>query len=167
MPGLVNSHGHAAMSLLRGYADDQPLMPWLEQHIWPAEGGSRQRRDLCATGQAGYRRDDPLRHHDFQRHVFFPDACAETAQRLGMRCQIVFPCWIFATVWRAAPTNHISRGLALRDDVKHSALVTVGSAPCQLHGVRTQPGAGGDPRRRAGRRCRFTCTRPGRGVAGG
>ena len=38
IPGLVNSHGHAAMSLLRGYADDLPLMPWLEQHIWPAEG---------------------------------------------------------------------------------------------------------------------------------
>ena len=38
MPGLVNAHGHAAMSLLRGYADDQALMPWLEQHIWPAEG---------------------------------------------------------------------------------------------------------------------------------
>ena len=37
LPGLVNCHGHAGMSLLRGYADDQPLMPWLEQHIWPAE----------------------------------------------------------------------------------------------------------------------------------
>ena len=36
LPGLVNCHGHAAMSLFRGYADDQPLMPWLEQHIWPA-----------------------------------------------------------------------------------------------------------------------------------
>ena len=37
MPGLVNAHGHAAMSLLRGYADDQALEPWLEEHIWPAE----------------------------------------------------------------------------------------------------------------------------------
>ena len=33
MPGLVNSHGHAAMSLLRGYADDLPLRSWLENHI--------------------------------------------------------------------------------------------------------------------------------------
>ena len=38
LPGLINCHGHAAMSLLRGYADDLPLMPWLEEHIWPAEG---------------------------------------------------------------------------------------------------------------------------------
>jgi 5-methylthioadenosine/S-adenosylhomocysteine deaminase len=37
VPGLVNAHTHAAMTLFRGYADDLPLMTWLEQHIWPAE----------------------------------------------------------------------------------------------------------------------------------
>lgn len=37
MPGLVNGHGNAAMSLLRGFADDLPLEPWLEEHILPAE----------------------------------------------------------------------------------------------------------------------------------
>jgi len=36
-PGLVNAHGHAAMTLLRGLADDLPLMSWLQEHIWPAE----------------------------------------------------------------------------------------------------------------------------------
>ena len=36
MPGLVNSHTHAAMSLMRGLADDLPLMRWLSEHIWPA-----------------------------------------------------------------------------------------------------------------------------------
>jgi len=38
MPGLVNAHGHAAMTLLRGYADDKPLGAWLQEDIWPAEG---------------------------------------------------------------------------------------------------------------------------------
>lgn len=37
IPGFVNTHGHAAMSLLRGLADDLPLMTWLEQHIFPVE----------------------------------------------------------------------------------------------------------------------------------
>ncbi len=37
MPGLINAHTHAAMSLMRGMADDVALMPWLEEHIWPAE----------------------------------------------------------------------------------------------------------------------------------
>jgi 5-methylthioadenosine/S-adenosylhomocysteine deaminase len=38
MPGLINTHGHAAMSLLRGYSDDQNLQVWLEQKMWPMEG---------------------------------------------------------------------------------------------------------------------------------
>jgi len=37
MPGLVNTHGHAAMTLLRSYADDLPLMQWLQEKIWPIE----------------------------------------------------------------------------------------------------------------------------------
>jgi 5-methylthioadenosine/S-adenosylhomocysteine deaminase len=37
MPGLINTHTHAAMTLFRGYADDLPLMDWLEKKIWPAE----------------------------------------------------------------------------------------------------------------------------------
>jgi 5-methylthioadenosine/S-adenosylhomocysteine deaminase len=37
LPGLVNAHTHAAMTLFRGYADDLPLMEWLERHIWPVE----------------------------------------------------------------------------------------------------------------------------------
>ena len=37
MPGLVNAHTHAAMTLFRGYADDMPLQQWLEEHIWPVE----------------------------------------------------------------------------------------------------------------------------------
>ena len=36
MPGLINAHGHSAMCLLRGYADDLELNDWLENHIWPA-----------------------------------------------------------------------------------------------------------------------------------
>lgn len=38
MPGLINTHGHAAMSLLRGLADDLKLQDWLENHMWPMEG---------------------------------------------------------------------------------------------------------------------------------
>ncbi len=37
MPGMINAHTHCAMTLLRGYADEMPLMPWLEERIWPFE----------------------------------------------------------------------------------------------------------------------------------
>ena len=129
MPGLINSHGHAAMSLLRGFADDQPLMPWLEQHIWPAE---------AAHVSAGFVRDgvelaiaEMIRcgTTTFSDMYFFPDACAETAQRLGMRCQLTFPVLDAPTVWAQSADEYISKGLALRDDVKHSDLVTVGFGP--------------------------------------
>lgn len=38
LPGFVNAHTHIGMSLLRGFADDTPLMEWLTKHIWPTEG---------------------------------------------------------------------------------------------------------------------------------
>src|SRR5688572_9204332 len=49
MPGLINMHSHAAMSLLRGLADDMPLMQWLQEHIWPAEG-RHVSADFCRDG---------------------------------------------------------------------------------------------------------------------
>ncbi len=129
LPGLINSHGHAAMSLLRGYADDQALMPWLEQHIWPAEAANVSAefvRDGVELAIAEMLRSGTTTFSDM---YFFPDVCAETAQRTGMRCQITFPIFDFPTVWARDADEYISKGLALRDDVKHSELVTVGFGP--------------------------------------
>jgi 5-methylthioadenosine/S-adenosylhomocysteine deaminase len=49
LPGLVNTHSHLAMTLLRGIADDLPLMQWLEGHIWPAEK-EHMNRDTVRLG---------------------------------------------------------------------------------------------------------------------
>ena len=135
LPGLVNSHGHAAMSLLRGYADDQPLMTWLEQHIWPAEATHVSAdfvRDGVELAIAEMIRSGTTTFSDM---YFFPDACAHTAQRLGMRCQITFPILDAATVWAGSADEYISKGLALRDDVKHSKLITVGFGPHAIYTV--------------------------------
>jgi len=48
MPGLVNTHTHLSMSLLRGLADDLPLDTWLNDHIWPVEANLRG--EYCYTG---------------------------------------------------------------------------------------------------------------------
>jgi 5-methylthioadenosine/S-adenosylhomocysteine deaminase len=129
LPGLINSHGHAAMSLLRGYADDQPLMPWLEQHIWPAEAANVSAefvRDGVELAIAEMLRSGTTTFSDM---YFFPDVCAETAQRTGIRCQITFPIFDFPTVWARDADEYISKGLALRDNVKHSELLTVVFGP--------------------------------------
>ncbi len=49
MPGLVNTHSHLAMTVLRGIADDLPLKQWLEEHIWPAEK-EHVNRDVVRLG---------------------------------------------------------------------------------------------------------------------
>lgn len=129
LPGLVNCHGHAAMSLLRGYADDLPLMPWLEEHIWPAEG-AHVSEDFVGDG-AELAIAEMIRSGTttFSDMYFFPDICAATAQRLGMRCQITFPIFDFPTAWGRDADEYISKGLAVRDAFKHSPLVSVVFGP--------------------------------------
>ena len=109
MPGLINCHGHAAMSLLRGFADDQPLMAWLEQHIWPAEAAhvsAQFVRDGTELAIAEMIRSGTTTFSDM---YFFPDASAETAQRLGMRCQISFPVLDFPTAWAQNADEYIAK----------------------------------------------------------
>ncbi len=135
LPGLINSHGHAAMSLLRGFADDQPLMPWLEQHIWPAEAAHVSAdfvRDGVELAIAEMLRSGTTTFSDM---YFFPDACAEASQRLGMRCQITFPVLDVPTAWARSADEYISKGLALRDDFKHSELVNIGIGPHAIYTV--------------------------------
>jgi 5-methylthioadenosine/S-adenosylhomocysteine deaminase len=52
VPGLINTHCHAAMTLLRGYADDRPLDAWLREDIWPVEG-SLEADDILAGARLG------------------------------------------------------------------------------------------------------------------
>jgi 5-methylthioadenosine/S-adenosylhomocysteine deaminase len=129
LPGLINCHGHAAMSLLRGYVDDKPLMPWLEQHIWPAEQAHVSEqfvRDGTELAIAEMIRSGTTTFSDM---YYFPNVCAATAQRLGMRCQITFPVFDVPSAWGLDADDYISKGLALRDDFKHSTLVTVAFGP--------------------------------------
>ncbi|MEP0203541.1 MAG: TRZ/ATZ family hydrolase [Halioglobus sp.] len=129
LPGLINSHGHAAMSLLRGFADDLPLMPWLENHIWPAEGAhvdARFVRDGTDLAILEMLRGGITTFSDM---YFFPDEAAAAAQRAGIRCQLTFPIFDFPTVWARDADEYISKGLALRDTLKHSSLITVVFGP--------------------------------------
>ena len=129
IPGLVNAHGHAAMSLLRGYADDLPLTPWLEKHIWPAESAHVSEefvRDGVELAIVEMIRSGTTCFSDM---YFFPDIAANTAQLMGMRCQIAFPVFDFPTIWAQDGDEYINKGLSLRDKLKHSELVSVVFGP--------------------------------------
>ena len=139
LPGLVNAHGHAAMSLLRGYADDYALHSWLNEHIWPAEGKWVSEpfvRDGTELAIAEMLRSGTTCFSDM---YFFPDAVAQTAHNLGMRAQIHFPVFDFPTAWGRNADDYIHKGLVLRDDFKHSELISIGFGPHAPYTVSDAP----------------------------
>ena len=88
MPGFVNLHTHAAMSLMRGLADDLPLMPWLEQHIWPAEQqlvSPSFVRDGTLLASAEMLSGGITTYNDM---YFYPEAAAEASIQAGLRANL-------------------------------------------------------------------------------
>ncbi|WP_237058521.1 TRZ/ATZ family hydrolase [Microbulbifer sediminum] len=129
IPGLINTHTHAAMSLLRGFADDRPLMEWLKQHIWPTEqawvepgfvaDGSRLAiAEMLRSGTT-----------TFADQYFFPESTAEVAREAGIRAQIAFPVIDSPTPWSRDGEDALQKGLALRDDYRSHERVGVVIAP--------------------------------------
>ncbi len=129
MPGLVNAHTHAAMTLLRGYADDMPLMEWLSKHIWPAESRWVS-RDFIAAG-TDLAMAEMIRSGTtcFQDMYFFPDVVAARAETAGMRATVGMIVIEFPTVWASDANEYLEKGLETRDSLRHSALVNAAFAP--------------------------------------
>ena len=129
IPGLVNLHTHAAMTLLRGLADDLPLMEWLNGHIWPAEAkhvspqfvhdGTRL---ACAEMLQGGTTC-------FNDMYFFPQAAAEAALRAGMRAAIGLIAIDFSTAYATDIDDYLAKGMALRDELRDETLLSFCLAP--------------------------------------
>lgn len=113
MPGLINVHGHAAMSLFRGLADDLPLMTWLNDHIWPAEGAFVSEQFIADGTQLAMAEMLRTGTTTFSDMYFFPEIAAQIARDTGMRAQISFPLLDFPTVWGSGPDEYLSKGEAL------------------------------------------------------
>lgn len=139
IPGLVNAHGHAAMSLLRGFADDFPLQTWLEEHIWPAEGrwvSADFVRDGSQLAMAEMLRSGTTCFSDM---YFFPETTAEAAEQAGMRCQLNAPVLDFPTAWGTDADDYIDKGVALHKAYSNSELVTIGFGPHAPYTVSDEP----------------------------
>jgi 5-methylthioadenosine/S-adenosylhomocysteine deaminase len=129
LPGLVNLHTHAAMSLLRGFADDLPLMRWLNERIWPAEarhaGPDFVRAGTllaCAEMLCGG-------ITTFNDMYFFPEAAAEAARRVGMRAVLGIIVIEFPTAYAADADDYLAKGLAVRDNLSDDPLLSFCLAP--------------------------------------
>lgn len=128
-PGLINAHGHAAMSLFRGLADDLALMTWLQEHIWPAEAkwvGEDFVRDGTELAIAEQLKGGITCFSDM---YFFPQVACEVVHKAGVRAQISVPVLDFPVPGARDADEAIRQGLALRDDLKHHPRIKVAFGP--------------------------------------
>ena len=129
LPGLVNCHTHAAMSLMRGIADDLPLMDWLQQHIWPLEkqwmnaefvkdGSDLAIAEMILGGTTC-----------FNDMYFFPEVTAQQAIQAGIRIKVGLVVIDFPTAWAQTGAEYIEKCLALHEKLRLSELCTTAFAP--------------------------------------
>ncbi len=138
VPGLVNAHTHAAMTLMRGYADDVPLMTWLNEHIWPAEGRYVSREfvyDGGLLGMAEMLRGGVTCINDM---YLFPEATARAAIKIGMRAVIGMPVIDFPSSYAQTFDEYIDKGLELHDEFQNHPLISTAFAPHGPHTVSTE-----------------------------
>ena len=129
IPGLVNLHGHAAMTLLRGYADDLPLMDWLRGHIWPAETRHVSEafvRDGTLLAAAEMLAGGITTCNDM---YFFPQAAGEAYLQAGMRAVLGMIVMERPSAYASDADDYLARGLALRDELKDEPLLSFTFAP--------------------------------------
>ena len=129
IPGLVNAHTHNPMSLLRGFADDLPLMEWLQGHIWPAEAevmGPRFVADGITLAVAEMLRGGTTCANE---NYFFPDVQAATYKQLGFRAQVGLPVIDFPTAWASSDDEYFERAGEVHDLWRDDPLVTTSFVP--------------------------------------
>ncbi len=129
MPGLINMHGHAAMTLFRGMADDLPLMTWLNDHIWPAEGRFISEQFIADGTQLAMAEMLRTGTTTFSDMYFFPEIAAQVAHDAGIRAQICFPLLDFPTAWGSGPEEYLSKGRALIDTWKADGYIMPAIGP--------------------------------------
>ena len=129
IPGLINTHTHAAMSLFKGFADDLPLQEWLNNHIWPAEKefvNPSFVKDGSILGLSEMIKSGVTTFNDM---YFFPDATAEAVKELGVRSNIGLVVLDFPTNYATDPEDYLLKGFEFRDKWRNEELITTSIAP--------------------------------------
>ncbi|WP_019570033.1 TRZ/ATZ family hydrolase [Thioalkalivibrio sp. ALE11] len=115
MPGLVNAHTHAGMTLLRGIGSDQPLMEWLKRYVWPVEGRLLSPEfvyDGTRLAAAEMLRGGTTCFSDM--YLFVGDAAA-AVDASGIRGVMGLTVFDFPTPWAQTPDEYFQRGREVVD----------------------------------------------------
>ncbi|MCG6938447.1 MAG: TRZ/ATZ family hydrolase [Gammaproteobacteria bacterium] len=139
IPGLINSHTHAAMNLFRGLADDMHLMEWLENHIWPAEAKHVNEAFVHTGTELAIAEMIRSGTTCFNDMYFFPDITARVAADTGIRASVGLIVIDFPTVWANNSEEYIDKGLAVFDHFKGHDLIKTTFAPHAPYTVSDEP----------------------------
>jgi 5-methylthioadenosine/S-adenosylhomocysteine deaminase len=139
MSGMVNTHGHAAMSLFRGIADDLSLHTWLEDHIWPMEAKWVSEEFVYQGTQLAIAEMISSGTTCFADMYFFPDASARAATEAGIRVQLATPVIDFPNPWSVDADDAIQKTTVLHDEWRNSELVSTAFGPHAPYSVTDEP----------------------------
>jgi 5-methylthioadenosine/S-adenosylhomocysteine deaminase len=129
LPGFVNGHTHAAMTLLRGVAESSRFDHWLNEQVWPLEqrwldaeyvrdGTELAIADMITSGTTCFA----------DMHLF-PEVAAQTAADAKIRACIASPILDFETVWAGSTDEYLDKGLRLHDEYRNDPLISTMLAP--------------------------------------
>ena len=139
IPGLINAHTHASMSLMRGLADDLPLMTWLNEHIWPAEQ-TWVNEEFVADGSrhaiAEMMRGGVTCFNDM---YFYPDVTARVCADAGMRAVVGLIMIDFPSAWASNADEYLHKGIEVHDHYRKHPLITTAFAPHAPYSVSDAP----------------------------
>ena len=139
IPGLVNTHTHSPMSLMRGLADDLPLMDWLNNHIWPAEqehvsaefvldGSLLACAEMIKSGTTC-----------FNDMYFFPEITTRAVEQAGMRAKVGLILIDFPSAWASDADEYLAKGIELHDQLRSNSLISTAFAPHAPYTVSDAP----------------------------
>lgn len=139
IPGLINAHTHASMNLMRGLADDLPLMTWLNEHIWPAEQ-KWVNEEFVADGTrhaiAEMMRGGVTCFNDM---YFYPDVTARVCADAGMRAVVGLIMIDFQSAWAENSDEYLHKGIEVHDHYRKHPLITTAFAPHAPYSVSDEP----------------------------
>lgn len=139
LPGYINAHGHAAMSLFRGLADDLPLMTWLEQHIWPAEGQWVSSDFVYQGTQLAMAEMLRCGTTTFADMYFYSGDSVQAAIDAGMRTVAFTPVLDFPTNFAQSADEYIRKAIAVHEHYRHEPLAHIGIGPHAPYTVSDEP----------------------------
>ena len=139
VPGFVNAHTHAAMTLFRGLADDLPLMTWLNDHMWPAE--QRWVNETFVGDGTRLAAAEMIRGGTtcFNDMYFYPDVTARVTAGIGIRAVVGLIVLDFPTQWAGSPGEYLDKGVAVHDGFRDAPLVHTAFAPHAPYSVSDEP----------------------------